>query len=112
MSKNKEMEQLEEKVAMLVQTNRMNNLIDLMAVISDNIEMMNDDAIEKVIKKVDGAATAAFMAENAVKFAKRELSKGKEYTSVFQLLGILKDPDVARGLSFTIHMLRGLGKQI
>lgn len=42
-----EMQKIEEQMAMLVQTGRMNNLVDLLAVISDNIEMTNATMVEK-----------------------------------------------------------------
>ena len=37
--KTKEMQELEDKMTMLVQTGRIDNLIDLLAVVSDNIEI-------------------------------------------------------------------------
>lgn len=108
----KDIEQIKEQFSMLVKTNRMGNLVDLLSVISDNIEMMNDDMVEKAIKKVDGAATAAFIGENSIKYAKKELQKGNEYGSIFQIMGAMKDPDIKKGISFTLHMLKGLGKQL
>ena len=47
--KTKEMQELEDKMTMLVQTGRIDNLIDLLAVVSDNIEMTTQPMVEKMI---------------------------------------------------------------
>mgnify|MGYP000598547407 CR=1 FL=1 len=61
--KSKEMQELEAKMTMLIQTGRMDNLIDLMAVVSDNIEMTTQPMVEKMISTVDNIATAVVEVE-------------------------------------------------
>lgn len=108
----KDMDVMQEKFSMLVKTGRLDNLIDLLSALSDNIEMVNDDMVEKAIKKVDGMTTAAFIGENSIKYAKKELDKGNEFKGIFAIMKAMKDPDVVRGVSFTLHALKGLGKQL
>ncbi len=109
--KSKEMKELEDKMTMLVQTGRIDNLIDLLAVVSDNIEMTTQPMVEKMIGTVDNMATAGFITENAVRYAKRESLKN-ETPSLFGMLKLLKDEETRKGLSFMLHLTKGIGKQI
>ncbi len=106
-----EMQKIEEQMAMLVQTGRMNNLVDLLAVISDNIEMTNATMVEKMVSNIDNLATAGFITENAVRYAKRENEKN-EIPSLFGLLKLMKDDDTRKGLAFMLNLTKGIGKQL
>lgn len=109
--KSKEMQALEEKMTMLVQTGRIDNLIDLLAVVSDNIEMTTQPMVEKMIGTVDNMATAGFVTENAVRYAKRETEKN-EVPSLFGMLKLLKDKDTRKGLAFVLNLTKGIGRQL
>jgi len=109
--KSDEMKELEAKMTMLVQTGRIDNLIDLMAVVSDNIEMTTQPMVEKMTGTIDNIATAGFITENAVRYAKRETAKN-ETPSLFGMLKLLKDEDTRKGLSFMLHLTKGIGKQL
>ena len=109
--KTKEMQELEAKMTMLIQTGRIDNLIDLMAVISDNIEMTTSPMVEKVIGTVDKLATAGFITENAVRYAKRETTKN-EVPSIFGILKLMKDKETRKGLAFMLNLTKGIGKQL
>jgi len=109
--KTKEMEKLAEKMAMLVQTGRIDNLIDLLAVISDSIEMTTPPMVEKMISTVDNLATSSFIVENAVRYAKRENTKNQKQT-LFGLLKLMKDEDTLKGLSFMLNLTKSIGKQL
>ena len=105
------MQELEDKMTMLVQTGRMNNLIDLMAVVSDQIEMTTTPIVQKMVHSIDNMATAGFITENAVRYAKRESAKN-EVPSLFGMLKLLKDEDTRKGLAFILNLTKGIGKQV
>lgn len=109
--KSDEMKQLEEKMTMLVQTGRIDNLIDLLAVVSDNIEMTTQPMVEKMISSMDDMATAGFITQNAVRYAKRESSKN-EPPSLFGMLKLMNDKETRKGLSYMLHLTKGIGKQL
>lgn len=109
--KSDEMKELEAKMTMLVQTGRIDNLIDLMAVVSDNIEMTTQPMVEKMIGTIDNMATAGFITENAVRYAKRETEKN-EVPGILGLLKLMKDEDTRKGLSFMLNLTKGIGKQL
>ncbi len=110
-TQSKEMKEIESKMAMLVQTGRMDNLVDLLAVVSDNIEMTTPPMIEKIISTVDNLASAGFITENAVRYAKRETAKS-ETPSLFGLIRLMKDEETRKGLAFVLHLTKGIGKQL
>ncbi len=109
--KSAEMKLIEEKMTMLVQTGRIDNLIDLLAVISDQMEMTTTPIMEKMVHSVDNIMSAGFVTENAVRYAKRESVKN-EVPSMFGLLKLMKDEDVRKGLGFMLNLTKGIGKQL
>ncbi len=109
--KSQEMQELEAKMTMLVQTGRIDNLIDLLAVISDNIEMTTEPMVEKMIGTIDNLATAGFMGENAIRYAKREVRKS-EIPSLFGILKLMQDEETRKGLAFVLHLTKALGRQL
>lgn len=106
-----EMQKIREKMSMLVQTGRMDNLVDLLAVISDQIEMTTPPMVEKMVATVDNLATVGFVTENAVRYAQRETAKNN-VTSLFGLLKLMKDDEVRKGLTFMLNLTKGIGKQL
>lgn len=106
-----EMQEIRDKMAMLVQTGRMDNLVDLLAVISDQIEMTTPPMVEKIVTTVDNLATVGFVTENAVRYAQRETMKN-QVPSLFGLLKLMKDEEVRKGLTFILNLTKGIGKQL
>ncbi len=109
--KSKEMQAIEDKFTMLEQTGRIDNLVDFLAVVSDNIEMMTSPMIEKLVGSIDNITAGGFAIENATRYAKRELEKN-ETPSSFGLLKMLGDEEVRKGLAFVLYLTKGLGKQL
>ena len=105
------MQEIEDKMTMLVQTGRIDNLIDLLAVTSDQIEMTTTPIVEKLVHSLDNIASAGFVTENAVRYAKRESAKN-EVPSLFGMLKLLKDEDTRKGLAFMLNLTKGIGKQM
>lgn len=109
--KSAEMQKIEDQMTMLVQTGRLGNLIDLLAVISDQIEMTTTPMVEKMVNSIDNISTAGFITENAVRYAKRENAKN-EVPSLFGLLKLMKDEETRRGLAFMLNLTKSIGKQL
>jgi uncharacterized protein YjgD (DUF1641 family) len=109
--KTAEMQKIEDQMTMLVQTGRFENLIDLLAVVSDQIEMTTTPMVEKMVNSIDNMATVGFITENAVRHAKRETEKN-EIPSLFGLLKLMKDEDTRKGMAFMLNLTKGIGKQI
>lgn len=109
--KTAEMQKIEDQMTMLVQTGRIDNLIDLLSVVSDQIEMTTTPMAEKMVKSLDNITSAGFVTENAVRYAMRENAKN-EIPSLFGILKMMKDDETRKGLAFMLNLTKGIGKQL
>jgi uncharacterized protein YjgD (DUF1641 family) len=109
--KTAEMQKTEDQMTMLVQIGRIENLIDLLFVVSDQIEMTITPMAEKMAKSLDNITTAGLVTENAVRYAVRENSKN-EIPSLFGILKMMKDDETRKGLAFMLNLTKGIGKQL
>ncbi|RFC34503.1 MAG: Protein of unknown function (DUF1641) [Candidatus Nitrotoga sp. MKT] len=101
-----------EKTAPLVQAGRFNNIIDLLSIISDNIQFLDEAALEKTTKVGEEILALGWTAGNAVRMANAQTEALEKPPSLFQLISSLNDPDVRRSLHFFIGTMRIIGRQM
>ncbi|MGY6276761.1 DUF1641 domain-containing protein [Methylomonas sp. MgM2] len=101
-----------DKTAPLVQAGRLNNIIDLLSLISDNIEFLDEAALEKTTKVGEEILVLGWTVGNAVRMANARTAALEKPPGLFQLLSSLNDPDVRRSLHFLIGTLRIIGRQM
>lgn len=101
-----------DKTAPLVQAGRFDNIIDLLSVISDNIEFLDEAALEKTTKAGEEILALGWTAGNAVRMANAQTEALKKPPGLFQLISSLNDPDVRRSLHFFIATMRIIGQQM
>ncbi|MDT8878763.1 DUF1641 domain-containing protein [Halomonas saccharevitans] len=101
-----------DKAAPLVQAGRLNNIIDLLSVISDNIEFLDEAALEKTTKVGEEVLALGWTTGNAMRMANAQTQALDKPPGLFQLMSSLKDPDVRRSLHFLIGTMRIIGRQM
>lgn len=101
-----------DKAAPLVQAGRLNNIIDLLSVISDNIEFLDEAALEKTTKVGEEVLALSWTTGNAIRMANAQTQALDTPPGLLQLMGSLKDPDVRRSLHFLIGTMRIIGRQM
>jgi uncharacterized protein YjgD (DUF1641 family) len=101
-----------DKTAPLVQAGRFNNLIDLLSLISDNIEFLDEAALEKTTKVGEEVLALGWTAGNAVRMANAQTEALDKPPGLFQLISSLNDPNVRRSLHFFIGTMRIIGGQM
>lgn len=101
-----------EKTAPLVQAGRFNNIIDLLSIISDNIQFLDEAALEKTTKVGEEILALGWTAGNAVRMASAQTEALEKPPGLFQLISSLNDPDVRRSLHFFIGTMRIIGRQM
>lgn len=101
-----------DKLVPLVQAGRFDHLIDLLSVISDNIEFLDEAALEKTTKVGEEILALGWTAGNAVRMANAHTEALDKPPGLFQLMGSLNDPDVRRSLHFFIGTMRIIGRQM
>lgn len=101
-----------EKTAPLVQAGRFNNIIDLLSLISDNIQFLDEAALEKTTKVGEEILALGWTTGNAVRMANAQTEALEKPPGLFQLMSSLNDPDVRRSLHFFIGTMRIIGRQM
>ncbi len=100
------------KTAPLLQGGRFDNIIDLLSVISDNIEFLDEAALEKTTKVGEEVLALGWTTGNAVRMANAQTEALEKPPGLFQLLSSLNNPDVRRSLHFFIETMRIIGRQM
>ena len=101
-----------DKIAPLIQGGRFNNIIDLLSVLSDNIEFLDEAALEKTTKVGEEILALGWTAGNAVRMANAQTEALEKPPGLLQLMSSLNDPDVRRSLHFFIGAMRIIGQQM
>ena len=101
-----------DKIAPLVQAGRFNNIIDLLSIISDNIEFLDEAALEKTTKVGEEILALGWTVGNAVRMANAQTEALEKPPGLFQLISSLNNPDVRRSLHFLIGTMRIIGRQM
>jgi len=101
-----------DKIAPLVQAGRFNNIVDLLSIISDNIEFLDEALVEKTTKTGEEILALGWTAGNAVRMANAQTEALSKTPSLFQLISSLNDSDVRRSLHFFIGTMRIIGQQM
>ena len=101
-----------DKAAPLVQGGRFDNIIDLLSVLSDNVEFLDEAALEKTTKVGEEVMAFGWTAGNAIRMAHAQTEALDKPPSLFQLMSTLNDSDVRRSLHFFMGTMRIIGKQM
>ena len=101
-----------EKTAPLVQAGRFNHIIDLLSLISDNIEFLDEASLEKTTKVGEEILALGWTTGNAIRMANAQTETLEKPPGLFQLMSSLNDPDVRRSLHFFIGTMRIIGRQM
>lgn len=104
--------ELADKVSPLIQAGRFNNIVDLLSLISDNIEFLDEAALEKSAKVGEDVLALGWTTGNAVRMASAQTAQLEKTPSLFQLFSELNNPDVRRSLHFFIGFMQIIGKQM
>lgn len=103
---------LVEKLAPILQGERLHNVIDLLSAVSDVVDMTDDAMVQKMMQSYESLTTSAFNLNNAVRYAAAQAGDEKEPPTAWQLLRRLnRDEDTRRGMAMVLGILGLLGKQ-
>ena len=105
------MQQLADKLAPLLQGQRLHNIVDLAAVISDTIDLMDAAMLEKPAKVYEDMVAFGWIAGNAVRMASQQTESEASPPSLMQMAGLLRHPDTRRGLAVALRTLQNIGAQ-
>ncbi|MBU2704770.1 DUF1641 domain-containing protein [Zooshikella marina] len=101
-----------EKISPLAEMGRFDNIVDLLSLISDNIEFLDEAMLEKLSKTGEDLLALSWTTGNAIRMANANTEKLQEPPSLFQLIRAINDPEVRRALHFIIEFMRIIGRQM
>ncbi len=106
------LKELTDKLTPLIQAGRLNNIVDLLSLVSDNIEFLDETMVEKASKSGEEILALGWTAGNAIRMANAQTEQLENPPSVFQIMRAMNDPDVRRAMHFYIGFMRIIGKQM
>lgn len=101
-----------EKISPLAEMGRFDNIVDLLSLISDNIEFLDEAMLEKLSKTGEDLLALSWTTGNAIRMANANTEKLQKPPSLFQLIRAINDPEVRRALHFIIEFMRIIGRQM
>jgi uncharacterized protein YjgD (DUF1641 family) len=99
------------KLKPLIDGGRMDNLIDLLSLVSDIVDLLDAPMVEKLAQLFEDATVATWTVSNAVRAAKADNAKSEQPPGFYQLLKLLREPDTRRGVGFVLKTLNVIGRQ-
>ena len=99
-------EQLLKSLAPLMTGNRLNNLVDLLAVVADLLEMADNAMVEKLAGVFDDVVTVGWEGRTALRMAWGEQINREGDISLRQVFTMLNDPDTRRGIMLLLRVLQ------
>lgn len=106
------MSELITKLAPLLQGRRLHNIVDLLAAISDVIEMSDDAMLQKLMAFYEDGVAGVWSVSNALRYSSAQAAKAETPPTIWQSFRRLRsDDDARRGLDMTIELMAQLGRQ-
>ncbi|MFJ3117149.1 hypothetical protein ACIPI6_11450 [Pseudomonas protegens] len=106
------LEALMKKLQPLLDSARLDNMVDLLSLLCDLIDMLDQAMIEKLAQQFEEATVASWMLGNALRMAKAETSAQGTAPSLYGLLSLLREEDTRRGAALLLRTLNVIGRQL
>ena len=100
------------KLKPLIDSGRVDNLIDLLSLVSDIVDLLDAPMVEKLAQLFENATAATWTVSNAVRAAKADSAENEQPLGFYQLLKLLREPDTRRGVGFVLKTLNVIGRQL
>lgn len=107
-----EQEQLLKNLAPLMAGNRLNNLVDLLALVADLLEMTDNAMVEKLAGVFEDVVTVGWEGGTALRMAWGEQINREGDVSLRQVFSMLYDPDTRRGIMLLLRVLQITGQRL
>lgn len=103
---------LADKLRPLADSGRLDNVVDLLALASDLVDLLDAPMVEKLGALSDQAAGAAWTLANAWRAAQAQGMQEAQPPGLAGLFQLFRDEDTRRGLALALRSLQGLGRQM
>ncbi|MFY1928411.1 DUF1641 domain-containing protein [Achromobacter xylosoxidans] len=104
--------QLADKLQPLADSGRLDNIVDLLALASDLVDLLDAPMVEKLGALSEQATGAAWTLSNAWRAAQAQGLQEARPPGLGGLFQLSRDEDTRRGLALVLRTLQGLGRQL
>ncbi|QQB32676.1 DUF1641 domain-containing protein [Achromobacter deleyi] len=104
--------QLADKLQPLADSGRLDNIVDLLALASDLVDLLDAPMVEKLGTLSEQVSGAAWTASNAWRMAQAQGMREAHPPGLAGLFQLSRDEDTRRGLALLLRTLQGLGRQL
>lgn len=103
---------LAEKLAPLLQLNRLDNIVDLMSLVSDLIDILDNSTVERLSNSFEDTLVPVWELGTAYNMAKMEGINDSKKPNLRSVYTLLKDPNTLRGISTVLRTLQIVGSRL
>ncbi|MDM1838400.1 MULTISPECIES: hypothetical protein [Serratia] len=100
-----------EKLQPLLSGGRLDNVVDLLSLLSDVVDIADNALVEKLAGVFEGLVTLGWEGGTALQMAHSELQLNPPPASFRALYALLKQPDTLLGLTLLLRTLQIIGKR-
>ncbi|OLF55516.1 DUF1641 domain-containing protein [Pseudomonas chlororaphis] len=99
-----------EKLQPLLDSGRLDNVVDLLSLLSDLVDLLDPPMVEKLARLFEEGTAATWHLGNALRQAKAETMTHAP-PSLRDLLALLRNADTRRGVALVLRTLSVIGRQ-
>ncbi|MCW2258042.1 uncharacterized protein YjgD (DUF1641 family) [Providencia alcalifaciens] len=103
---------LADKITPLLQLNRLDNIVDLLSLVSDLIDILDSGTVEKVSNLFEDILTPVWELETAYNMARMEAINEDKVYNFRSIYSLFKDPNTLRGISLLLRALQIVGSRL
>ncbi|WP_131669919.1 DUF1641 domain-containing protein [Pseudomonas parakoreensis] len=100
------------KLQPLIDGGRLENIVDLLSLVSDITDLLDAAMVEKLAQLFENSAAATWAVSNAVRVAKAEISAQSAAPGTLALLKLLNEEDTRKGVAVVLKTLNVIGRQL
>lgn len=104
--------QIVQKLQPLLDSGRLDNLVDLLSIASDIVDLLDCAMVEKLATLFEQTTSVSWELGNAVRMAKSQTQALEHPDSLYGLLTLLREPDTRRGVGLILRTLNVIGRQL
>lgn len=109
---NSGLEALMGKLQPLLDGGRLDNLVDLMSLLSHTVDLLDLATVEKLARLFEDTTAFTWSLGNALRMATAETAAEAEPPNLYGLLSLLREKDTRRGVALVLRTLNVIGRQL
>ncbi|KJK14985.1 DUF1641 domain-containing protein [Pseudomonas sp. NPDC087612] len=109
-SANPGLDALVRKLQPLLDSGRLDNVVDLLSLSADLVDLLDAAMVEKLSGLFEEATALSWNLGNALRMASAQ-TRNQPTPSLYGLLLLLRDPHTRRGLALVLRVLNVIGRQ-